>query len=74
MGARFVIKAFTVIIVGGMGSYVGALVGALLIGIVEVTGGYVLGQTFGTAILYVLMIGFLLFKPSGLFGVRVVAR
>ena len=74
MGARFVIKAFTVIIVGGMGSYAGALVGALLIGVVEVTGGYVLGQTFGTAILYVLMIGFLLFKPSGLFGLRVVAR
>jgi len=34
----------------------------------------VLGQTFGTAILYVLMIGFLLFRPSGLFGLRVVAR
>jgi branched-chain amino acid transport system permease protein len=71
MGARFVIKAFTVIIVGGMGSYLGAFAGALAIGIVEVAGGYVLGQTFATALLYLLMIGFLLFRPSGLFGVKV---
>jgi len=74
MGLSVLLLAFAVVIVGGMGSYAGALVGALLIGIVEVTGGYVLGQTFGTAILYVLMIGFLLFRPSGLFGLRVVAR
>ncbi len=71
MGARFVIKAFTVIVVGGMGSYLGAFVGALMIGVVEVAGGYLLGQTFATALLYLLMIAFLLFKPSGLFGVRV---
>lgn len=71
MGSRFVIKAFTVIIVGGMGSYVGAFAGALLIGIVEVVGGYLVGQTFATALLYVLMIGFLLLRPSGLLGVRI---
>jgi branched-chain amino acid transport system permease protein len=71
MGARFVIKAFTVIIVGGMGSYVGAFVGALAIGVVEVAGGYLLGQTFATALLYLLMIGFLLFRPAGLLGVKV---
>ncbi|MBI4587374.1 MAG: branched-chain amino acid ABC transporter permease [Candidatus Rokubacteria bacterium] len=71
MGARFVIKAFTVIVVGGLGSYVGAFVGALTIGVVEVVGGYLVGQTFATALLYFLMIAFLLLRPSGLFGVGI---
>ncbi len=71
MGARFVIKAFTVIVVGGLGSYLGAFVGALTIGVVEVVGGYLVGQTFATALLYLLMIAFLLVRPSGLFGVGI---
>lgn len=70
MGARFVIKAFVGIIVGGMGSYLGAFIGALLIGVVEVVGGYLLGQTFATAVLYLVMIAFLLARPAGLLGVR----
>jgi len=70
MGARFVIKAFAVVIVGGMGSYMGALWAALLLGVVEVVGGYLIGQIFGTALLYLLMLMVLLLRPQGLLAGR----
>lgn len=73
LGARFLIKAFAVIIVGGMGSYPGAILSALLLGIIEVFGGYWFGQVIGSALLYVFMLAILLVRPRGLlgFGVRV---
>lgn len=69
LGVRFLIKAFAVIIIGGMGSYLGAMVAAILLGLVEVVGSYWLGQTFGTALLYALMLAVLIVRPRGLFGV-----
>jgi branched-chain amino acid transport system permease protein len=69
LGVRFLIKAFAVIIIGGMGSYTGAIAAALLLGIVEVVGSYWLGQVFGTALLYGLMLAVLLVRPRGLMGV-----
>lgn len=69
LGVRFLIKAFAVIIIGGMGSYLGAMLAAILLGLVEVLGGYWLGQTFGTALLYSLMLAVLIVRPRGLFGV-----
>lgn len=66
MGARFVIKAFAVVIVGGMGSYTGALWAALLLGVVEVVGSFLIGQIFGTALLYLMMLAVLLVRPQGL--------
>ena len=73
LGVRFVIKAFAVIIIGGMGSYTGALVAAFGLGIIEVFGGYWFGQIIGTALIYVTMLLVLLLRPSGLFGVGVKA-
>ncbi len=69
MGSRFVVKAFAVIIVGGLGSYQGAIAGALLLGLVEVFAGYWLGGVIGAAVLYLIMLGTLLVRPRGLFGV-----
>jgi branched-chain amino acid transport system permease protein len=69
LGVRFLIKAFAVIIIGGMGSYLGAMIAAILLGLVEVVGSYWLGQTFGTALLYGLMLAVLIVRPRGLFGV-----
>ena len=69
MGARFLIKIFAVIIIGGMGSYGGAIAGALLLGVVEVVGGYSFGQMAGSAVVYLVMIAVLLVRPRGLFGV-----
>lgn len=69
LGSRFLIKAFAVIIVGGMGSYPGAILSALLLGIIEVFGGYWLGQVIGSALLYLFMLAILLARPRGLLGV-----
>ncbi len=71
LGSRFIVKAFAVIIVGGMGSYPGAFAAALLLGLIEVFGGYFAGAVIGSALLYLLMLGVLLVKPRGLLGARV---
>lgn len=69
LGTRFLIKAFAVIIVGGMGSYPGAIAAALLLGVIEVFGGYFAGAVIGSALLYLLMLVVLLVRPRGLLGV-----
>lgn len=71
LGARFIVKAFAVIIVGGMGSYPGALVAALFLGVVEVVGGYWTGAVIGSALLYLIMLITLLVRPRGLLGIGV---
>ncbi len=71
LGSRFLIKAFAVIIVGGMGSYPGAIAAALLLGLLEVLGGYAFGQIIGSALLYLFMLLILLVRPRGLLGVGV---
>jgi branched-chain amino acid transport system permease protein len=68
LGSRFIIKAFAVIIVGGMGSYPGAILAALLLGVIEVMGSYLSGAVLGSAYLYLLMLGVLLIRPRGLLG------
>ncbi|MGE4368983.1 MAG: branched-chain amino acid ABC transporter permease [Burkholderiaceae bacterium] len=69
LGVRFGIKAFAVIIIGGMGSYPGAMLGALLIGVLEVYAGYMYGQVLGTAIVFLVMLIVLVIRPKGLFGI-----
>jgi branched-chain amino acid transport system permease protein len=69
LGARFIVKAFAVIIVGGMGSYPGAMMAALLLGIVEVFAGYWIGAIIGSSVLYLIMLLVLLVRPRGLLGV-----
>jgi branched-chain amino acid transport system permease protein len=71
LGARFGIKAFAVIIVGGMGSYPGAMLAALLLGILEVFAGYAFGQVIGSAMLFLAMLVVLLVRPRGLLGLGV---
>ncbi len=71
LGSRFMIKAFAVIIVGGMGSYPGALMAAILLGIVEVFGSYVVGPVIGSALLFLIMLLALLIRPRGLLGVGI---
>ena len=56
------------IIVGGMGSYPGAILAALLLGVIEVMGSYFSGAVLGSAYLYLLMLGVLLIRPRGLLG------
>lgn len=69
LGSRFMIKAFAVIIVGGMGSYPGAMLAAILLGIVEVFGSYAVGPIIGSALLFLIMLLALAVRPRGLLGV-----
>ena len=70
VGAGFVLVAFTVVVLGGMGSFAGALAGGLLIGVVESLGGLFLGESLGQIGIFAIFIAVLLFRPQGLFGAR----
>ncbi|WP_373558308.1 branched-chain amino acid ABC transporter permease [Bordetella genomosp. 4] len=70
VGSGFVLIAFTIVVLGGMGSFAGALVGGLLIGVVESLGGLFLGDSLGQMGIFAIFILVLLFRPQGLFGAR----
>ena len=70
VGAGFVPVAFTVVVLGGMGSFGGALLGGLLIGVVESLGGLFLGESLGQIGIFAVFIAVLLFRPQGLFGAK----
>jgi len=86
MGENILILAFVVIVIGGIGSIRGALVGALLVGVVDTLGRTLLQQALREALppqwasaagpalasisVYVLMAVMLVFRPQGLFPVR----
>lgn len=67
-GNMFVLIAFTVVVLGGMGSFVGALVGGFLIGITEQLGRLYMGESLGVITVSIIFILVLLFRPTGLFG------
>ena len=67
-GYLFVLIAFTVVVLGGMGSFVGALVGGFVIGITEQLGRLYLGESLGLITISAIFILILLFRPTGLFG------
>ena len=71
VGAGFVPVAFTIVVLGGMGSFGGALVGGLLIGVVESLGGLFLGESLGQIGIFAVFIAVLLFRPQGIFGAKV---
>ncbi len=70
-GYLFVLIAFTIVVLGGMGSFVGALVGGFIIGITEQLGRLYLGESLGLITISAIFILILLFRPTGLFGQRV---
>jgi len=71
VGAGFVLVAFTIVVLGGMGSFAGALLGGLLVGVVESLGGLFLGESLGQIGIFAIFIAVLLFRPTGFFGARV---
>jgi branched-chain amino acid transport system permease protein len=70
VGNAFVLVAFTIVVLGGMGSIPGALVGGLIIGVVESLGGLYLGESLGQIGIFIIFILVLLFRPTGLFGAK----
>ena len=71
VGHGFVLIAFTIVVLGGMGSFVGALIGGFIIGIVESLGGLFLGESLGQIGIFAIFILILLFRPTGLLGHKV---
>ncbi len=69
-GNAFVLVAFTIVVLGGMGSVPGALIGGLVIGVVESLSSLFLGDTLGQVGIFLIFIAVLLVRPSGLFGAR----
>ena len=86
MGEPVLILAFVVIVIGGIGSIKGALIGAILVGVTDTLGRFLLpemfkafmdaaaattaGSALASMLIYILMAVVLIFKPSGLFGAR----
>ena len=69
-GNAFVLIAFTIVVLGGMGSVTGALIGGLFVGVVESLSSLYLGESLGQIGIFAMFILVLLFRPSGLFGER----
>jgi branched-chain amino acid transport system permease protein len=67
-GSLPAIKAFAIIILGGLGSIPGAIVGGLIYGIAENAGGYLFGNYWKDAISFLILIAVLIVKPHGIFG------
>jgi branched-chain amino acid transport system permease protein len=67
MAIEFVIEAFAVVVIGGLGSMAGALIGALLVGLIRAV-SLVVYPEFEILAIYLIVIGTLLIRPSGLFG------
>ncbi len=86
MGEPVLILAFVVIVIGGIGSIKGALVGAVLVGLVDTLGRFLLpelfaifmdpasakaiGSALASMLIYMVMAGVLFFRPTGLFGLN----
>jgi branched-chain amino acid transport system permease protein len=68
VGHAFVLVAFTVVVLGGMGSFAGALIGGFLVGMVESLSGLFLGESLGQIGIFLIFIAILLFRPTGLLG------
>ena len=68
MGDALALKAFAATIIGGFGSVPGAILGGVLVGLTEsLSAGYI-SSTYKDAIVFLVMIGFLLLRPQGIFG------
>jgi branched-chain amino acid transport system permease protein len=68
IGLPIVLKALTIIVLGGLGSLMGALWGGLILGVAETMTGFWIGDKWSPTVSVLLLLGILLVRPSGLFG------
>jgi branched-chain amino acid transport system permease protein len=71
IAAVLTLNSFLVLIIGGMGSFPGLLIGGLVVGTLEALTGRYLGSEYVTLALFALLLAVLLVKPEGLFGQKV---
>ena len=70
VGFDFVLVLFVVVVLGGMGSIVGAMIGGIFIGIIEIFSSFLIGPDSKQAIYFLVFIAVLVIRPSGLFGLK----
>ena len=68
VGANFILIAFVVVNLGGFGSVAGAFWAGILVGVIEVMGGLLLGPEYKMAVVLVVFLAVLMFRPQGLLG------
>jgi len=68
VGESFNIVAFVVVVLGGMGNFVGALAGGFIVGLAESLGATLLPGSLKQLVVFALFVLVLLFRPAGLFG------
>lgn len=67
-GTFFVLTAFVIVVLGGLGSLSGALVGSILIGVVDSLAGYYIAPDLKEVVYFLIFLAILIFRPTGLFG------
>jgi branched-chain amino acid transport system permease protein len=70
IGESYLVKAFVIVVLGGLGSLPGAFVGGLIVGAIQVFGGFYLPGTTNEIVIFLLFVLLLYLKPTGLFGER----
>ncbi|MBR3869318.1 MAG: branched-chain amino acid ABC transporter permease [Clostridia bacterium] len=73
-GAMPGIKAFTAAVFGGIGSIPGAMIGGILIGVIEILGRAYISTQLADAIVFAVLILILMFKPTGILGKKMVEK
>jgi len=71
MGSSIALKAFAASIIGGFGDVTGAIVGGLALGVIETFGAAYVSVPYKDAFAFLVLFGFLLVRPQGLFGERI---
>ena len=68
IGSTFSFKSFIIVVLGGKGSVLGALLGGLIVGVIEKIGGQLFSDTYAQMAVFIVFVLVLLFKPNGLLG------
>jgi len=68
VGLNFVLIAFVIVVLGGMGSIEGALLGGICVGVMQSLSGYYVAPAFGQMFFFVLFLLVMIFRPNGLLG------
>lgn len=68
VGSTFTLKAFVIVVLGGMGSVVGATLGGIIVGLTESLAAVYVASGLKELVVFVLFLALLLFKPAGLLG------
>jgi branched-chain amino acid transport system permease protein len=68
VGEEFTLKAFVMVVLGGMGSIIGAAVGGLVLGIAESLTSLFWGQQWAVLVDFLIFLFVLFIRPSGIFG------